>query len=110
MFESYFVSAKFKACKLISRPTSIRKSLFGIGDSKYMGNLSKNFAKTAAAVGSGINMAKRTAETYTLMKLMLFKNENVLSHLSRDSTSFISYFYIPICNPLHNHGHILPST
>ena len=42
----------------------IIKDMFGIGDSKYMGNLSKNFAKTAAAVGSGINMAKRTAEPF----------------------------------------------
>lgn len=42
----------------------IIKDLFGIGDSKYMGNLSKNFAKTAAAVGSGVRLAQRTAEPF----------------------------------------------
>lgn len=38
------------------------KSIFGIEDSKFLGGVGENFAKSMAGIKSGVAMAKRTAE------------------------------------------------
>lgn len=42
----------------------IIKNLFGINDSKFMGDLAGNFAKSFGTVASGVRLAQRTAEPF----------------------------------------------
>lgn len=69
------------------------KQLFGINDSKFMGGLGANFAKTLGTVASGAQLARRTAEPFKKHKEVVRKRDKIgreldeLKSTTSDSTT-----------------------